>query len=116
MWVTPMPFGWPLLGQVGEDYQYLARETMPAAAAERAATIVHRAADCAPAAAALAALAESSAALRARSARSRSWDSPSRRRRECCSNSHSQANALPVPTGSDSSVACTTASPSVSHS
>src|SRR6266436_10214841 len=89
---------------------------MTAAAAERAATIAHRAAVCAPAAAALAAPAASSAAFRARSLRSRSADSPSRRRWWCCSSSHSQANASPVPKCPDSSLACTTSSPSFSHS
>src|SRR5437773_10725917 len=48
--------------------------------------------------------------------RSRSADSPSRRRRWCCSSSHSQANALPAPKWSDSSLACTTSSPSFLHS
>jgi len=33
---------------VRDAYQYFANETMTAAAAARAATIVHRAADCAP--------------------------------------------------------------------
>src|SRR6266699_205047 len=39
-----------------------------------------------------------------------------RRRPQYCSSSHSQANALPVPKWSDSSLACTTSSPSFSHS
>src|SRR5437879_777855 len=96
--------------------QYWAKETTTAATAERAATIVHRAADCAPAAAAVAALADSSAAFRKRCVRSSSADSPSRRRRWCCSSSHSQAKALPVSKCPDSSLACTTSSPSFSHS
>src|SRR5882672_5716804 len=116
MMVPPMHVRSPQPGRVRDAYQYFTSETMTAATAASAATIVHRAADCAPAAAALAAPADSSAAFRARSKRSRSADSPSRRRRWCCSSSHSQAYALPVPKCSDSSLACTTSSPSFSHS